>query len=155
MKILSNRFWIIAFALMLLFIVAVTIGADMRIIPTRVRGIPFFDKLGHFFLYGILAFLLHLALQPHAWRIARIAVPLAVFIVGFLCIVDETQQFFVGTRAADLSDFAADMAGIIVFVSLAEIYARVARLPNRLTPATSEHPQMRNDSRAARTHTRT
>lgn len=115
---LNNRHWLL-FALMLALILLITVGADLRIIPTRIQGIPYFDKVMHFTLYGILALLLHLALQGRALPLGRFHPPLAVIAVALLCALDEVQQSFIPYRAFDAEDYLADILGILFFVFLA------------------------------------
>ncbi len=123
---ISRRWWIFLFALMLLSIFGISLGADLQLLPLSRIRIPSYDKFGHFFLYGILAFLLHLALQIRAWNIARVRVPIAFFIVTALCVLDEVQQMFVSSRAADVSDFVADVLGILAFLALANLWGHKA-----------------------------
>ena len=117
-----NRRWLVLFALMLLFIAAVSAGADVGIIPTKLFGITYADKAGHFVLYGTLAFLLHLALNRRAIHIGAIAIPIAFLIACALGLADEGQQYFMPHRAFDLSDFAADVVGIALFIWALEIW---------------------------------
>lgn len=119
MQIPFNRRWFILFSIFFLFILTVAIGADLRLIPTKMQGIPYFDKAGHFFLYGILAGLLHLALQGRALHIGRFSIPIAIISIALLCAFDEFQQSFIPYRAFDAQDYAADIVGILFFVLLA------------------------------------
>ncbi len=116
---LSNRRWLIAALLFLGFMVIVTLSADVRWIPTKLAGIPFSDKIGHFGLYGILAFLLNLALSRRAVQIGPIRIPLALLIVCTLGILDEAQQSFSPYRSVDIRDLTADWVGVTVGVLLA------------------------------------
>ncbi len=119
MKLAFERRWLVLFALLLLFIFAVTVSADLRLLPLSRIRIPYYDKLGHFLLYGMLAFALEFALQSRAWRVGRIRIPFALLIVGALCVLDEGQQMFMPMRAADVSDFVADMLGSVCFLWVA------------------------------------
>ena len=67
----NTRVWLAAALLFFLFIAGVSIAADFRLIQTQVRGIPYFDKLGHFVLFGILAFLLFQFLLPFFLLVIR------------------------------------------------------------------------------------
>lgn len=129
MKNLSfDRCWVILFGLMLLFIAAVTIGADMGRIPTKFFGITYSDKVGHLILYGTLAGLLHLALKRRTIPLGRIQIPLALLIVCVLAAVDEGQQAFMPHRAFDLSDYAANVIGALLFIGMANIRANAGHL---------------------------
>ena len=127
------RRWIFV-VLFFLFMLSVTVAADFRLIPTQMRGIPYFDKLGHFTLYGILAFLVQLALEPRALRVGRVRIPLALLFVFALAILDEMQQSFSPYRAVDLSDLIADFLGILIGVSVATLLARMRRARHTTNP---------------------
>lgn len=107
------------FAAMLVLILLITLGADLRLIPTRIQGIPLFDKFMHFTLYGILAFLLHLALKGRRLTLGPLHPPLAAILIALLCALDELQQSFIPYRAFDAQDYAADILGILVFTFFA------------------------------------
>lgn len=124
MKFTIERRWLILFVLLLLFIFAVTVGADLRLLPLSRIRIPYYDKLGHFLLYGMLAFALEFALQFRAWRMGRIRIPYALLIVGALCVLDEGQQMFMPMRAADITDFGADMLGSVCFLWVADFWGQ-------------------------------
>jgi VanZ family protein len=66
------------------------------------------DKVGHFFMYCMLGFLLQRAAAPvrSARRLAFVAMGVAVFAA-----LDEWHQGFIPGRAADVADFVADVAG--------------------------------------------
>ncbi len=120
MQFLYQRRWLVLFVLMMVLVIIITIGADLRLIPTRPFRIRYSDKLGHFILYGILAFLLHFAVNGRRWKINRVSIPVAVCIVAAISLLDEAHQFFIRRRSLDAMDFAADVAGILFFVWLAE-----------------------------------
>lgn len=108
----TARRWFVIAALFFLFMLGVTLCADYGFVPTQIQGIPFFDKFGHFMLFGILAFLLQLALEPRAVRLGRGAVPLAFLIGCALALLDEMQQIFSPYRGVDWTDLTADWLGI-------------------------------------------
>ncbi len=86
-----------------------------------VGNIPFGDKLGHFFLMGIFAFLLNLSLDCRkVW----------LFLFGSLIVLgivtlEEFSQIFIRGRSFDLTDLVFDFFGILLFGELARmIYPR-------------------------------
>src|SRR3954447_4228288 len=119
MQLHLDRRWLVLFALMLLFIAGVSAGADVGVVPTKFFGITYSDKAGHFVLYGMLAFLLHLALNRRTIHVDALAIPLAFLIACALGLMDEGQQYFMPHRSFDLTDFASDVVGIVFFVWLA------------------------------------
>jgi polysaccharide biosynthesis protein VpsQ len=88
-----------------------------RYVLSFVGSIPFGDKLGHFFLIGIFAFLLNLSLSCRkVWRV--LIGSLSVFAIVTL---EEFSQIFIRGRSFDLTDLIADFLGILIFGKLAEI----------------------------------
>ncbi len=112
--------WLVLSAVMLIGITIITIIADLNLVPLFLWQTPMFDKLGHFGLFGLLAFLLHLALRFRAVRVWGISIPLALVVVMGFCVTDEIHQAVTLTRSADLLDLIADLAGVIFFLFLAE-----------------------------------
>jgi len=131
---IRKRRWVILCALMLLFIIGVSYGADIGVVPTHFMRVPFFDKLGHFTLYGLLAFLLHLALKRRGVCIGRLAIPIALVVVCAFGVLDEAQQYFSPYRASDITDLGADLLGILVFVWAAHFMpvSNIDRNPNEI-----------------------
>jgi len=82
--------------------------------PATPGGIPYFDKLAHFCVYGLLASLLF-RLVPRISRNARSAlvVILAVSVFG---LSDEIHQAFTPGRSVEFADWVADTLGAIVAV---------------------------------------
>ncbi len=88
-----------------------------RYVLSFVGSIPFGDKLGHFFLIGIFAFLLNLSLSCRkVWRVL-----LGSLIVLAIVTLEEFSQIFIRGRSFDLTDLVADFLGILIFGKLAEI----------------------------------
>ena len=95
-------------ALMAALMIAVSTLAYHNLIPGGWFRSPW-DKVMHFLLYAGLALSLGFGLPPR-WRALAWAIPLA------LGVCDECAQSFSRYRSADLGDFAADAAGILVAV---------------------------------------
>ena len=79
--------------------------------------IPQKDKIGHFVLYGILAFLLDKALREKNYRIFKNAIPAALVWVLSFAAIEEFTQIWIPARNFDLIDFAADLFGVVVFIA--------------------------------------
>jgi VanZ family protein len=94
-----------------LFLLALTSWPKPPRIPI-VSGIPNFDKVVHFGLYGVEAFLLYRAVRwagRAAFSFARV-----LAIVGGMAVwgaADEVHQFWIPGRSMEGSDVAADIAG--------------------------------------------
>lgn len=85
-----------------------------------VESLPFGDKLGHFWLYGALAFLLNLSLQLRTRRIAGWTIYRGSLWVLAFALGEEFSQVFFATRTVDAGDLMADVIGI----ALAEFLLR-------------------------------
>lgn len=138
MNLTTGRRFTILFALILLFIVAVSIGADLRLLPLHLIAFPYYDKLGHVILYGLLGLLLHLALGARALPIGRYCIPFAFLIVAAFAVVDELQQSFMPARSFDLTDLAADLLGVLIFIGISGIF-RARRIDGSQEPITIKH----------------
>lgn len=121
MKFVRGRRSVLLFVLMGLFILAVSIGADLHLLPLQLIAFPYYDKLGHFVLYGVLGMFLHLALRSRALTIRRLHIPIAWLIVAGLAMLDELQQSFMPGRSIDATDFAADLLGVLFFIAISNI----------------------------------
>ncbi|MBS2017324.1 MAG: VanZ family protein [Deltaproteobacteria bacterium] len=82
------------------------------------------DKLLHFLLAGLLAFFLDGALGRRALRIGAWGVPLAALLVVVPTGIEEYLQRFSTERTSSVWDFAADVAGVALFVPLSRRAAK-------------------------------
>ena len=123
---MSSRVFRIVFGLYAALIVATVVAANLggtNVVFGVVADVPYGDKLGHFLLMGVLAMLADLAARHHERRFLGLRVPTAPAVVLVLVFAEELSQLLMATRTFDLVDFAADVLGVIVFVSLARIVA--------------------------------
>lgn len=88
-------------------------------LPEIFRVVPQFDKVVHFTVAGLLAFFLDGALGRRTlFAGSRVAVPLAAVAVLAPAGVEEYLQRYSTHRTSSIWDFAADVAGVVVFVAL-------------------------------------
>ena len=118
------RYWlpVIAYAVLML-----TISS----IPIRIRRVPFrnYDKVFHFFEYGIYAWLWYRAFKGttslSSWGRIAIATVLICTVFG---IMDELYQVYTPYRTSDIYDVAADASGsfaaVILAVLIQDVFAR-------------------------------
>jgi VanZ family protein len=100
-----------------LFLLTVAYWADSGTMPHLLKlvyAFPNGDRLGHFVLYGILAYLVSAAFPTRRVRIGTWHLPLGVVIALALATVEEFSQIFIPTRTADPIDLAAGYLGIFV-----------------------------------------
>jgi hypothetical protein len=86
-----------------------------------VGTIPFGDKIGHFFLMGILSFLVNLILEAREIVFGKIRYLLGSLIVAVIVTIEEFSQLFIRGRSFDWSDLVADFLGILVFGEFARL----------------------------------
>lgn len=88
-------------------------------------SLPGGDKIGHFFVYGLLAAFLDAALRWRMWSLrGGLSAPAAaVWVLGF-GLVEEASQFFTQTRTPDAVDLLANLAGVWVCCLLGRRLAR-------------------------------
>ncbi|MEL6657973.1 MAG: VanZ family protein [Bacteroidota bacterium] len=111
-----------AAVLFFLFIIYIIICADLGqagFLAGRVRNLPFGDKMGHFLLYGMLAFLVNLAFSNARWRLAGWLVLKGSTLVVLFAVAEELTQIFLANRSFELVDILCDLLGIYVFGKLA------------------------------------
>ena len=107
-----------------LFLLTLTSWPKPPSVPI-VSAIPHFDKLVHFVLYGVQAFLLYRAVtwpgEPgfSALRVLAIVGTMAVWAVA-----DETHQYWIPGRSMEGGDVMADVIGATVGASLASLASR-------------------------------
>ncbi len=116
-----NYRWLLAFVLFAFVLLGIFVAAFLGEIPTRLAQVPYYDTIGHFVLYGILAALLALALGRHQTRFVRtgIGLPSAALVVILVAIADELVQGFSPVRSMDVKDLAADVCGIAIALLIA------------------------------------
>ena len=101
-------------ALAVAFVAWIIVSVDGPGLPpfiTRLYVYPNGDKVGHFLLMGLLAFLITLAL-PQRWQIPALLL-LALVLTG-----EEFSQRFFNGRHSDWLDLACSLAGVTLFGGL-------------------------------------
>ncbi|MEQ8469817.1 MAG: VanZ family protein [Marinoscillum sp.] len=77
--------------------------------------IPFGDKVGHFTLYGLMAYLLNFTLSQRNITIRNYGIPLGSLVVLGFAIAEEFTQLAFESRTFDLVDLLFDVLGIYTF----------------------------------------
>lgn len=84
--------------------------------------IPHYDKLGHFILMGILAFLSTITIAP---ILPYKQIKSTLIVLGgvlLLIALEEYSQIFIATRTFSYADFACDFLGVVAFGWLGHFY---------------------------------
>lgn len=109
----------LAFALLLL---AIVIAADRGTLPRQVMllyDVPGGDKIGHFLLVGIFAFLVSLSVPLNSTHRPWLNILIAAFTIGLIVAVEELSQARFPSRSASWGDLLSSYAGIAFFCWLA------------------------------------
>lgn len=111
----SAVFWwgLAALGLLLFFFIAY--WANTSSMPGWLKAIydfPNGDRLGHFVIYGLLAYVFSAALGNRRLRLGRFSVAWGVLAAVALATGEEISQLFVASRTADWLDLLAGYAGI-------------------------------------------
>lgn len=113
-------------ALLLLFIIAISLWADSGRLGLLnfLAAVPLGDKLGHFFLYGLLTFGLIAANFHRTLTFKRIqrsrlsmfaTIPKITIPMLAIVTVEELSQYFIESRTLDAYDMLANILGIGFF----------------------------------------
>lgn len=114
------RFWRIGFAVQLLVVVAIVVGAYLGRLPTFYQRLPHADLVAHAVLFGLLAFFLDGVLGHRP--LLRTWAPwlrLAPVLVLSVAAVEEVAQRLSPRRTSSLADFTADVVGVVLLTWLA------------------------------------
>jgi polysaccharide biosynthesis protein VpsQ len=79
------------------------------------------DKIGHFFLFGLLAFLINGSFPERAIKIFSVPIPAGCLLIAFLAALEEYSQSYFPSRTFSLLDLGCSLSGIAVF-SLLSVY---------------------------------
>lgn len=89
-----------------------------------VHTTPYGDKIGHFFLFGILTLTFNLATKFRTLRIVNLNIYYGTLIVSIFVLLEELSQGFIPSRTLDIRDLAADTLGIATFSCLSALINR-------------------------------
>ena len=118
--------WWIALAVVVAAAGCLTVLAYREGLPEIFQRIPQSDKIVHFTIGGLLAVFLDGALrQRNALAIAGFAIPLAALVVLVPAGTEEYLQRYSAHRTSSIWDFAADLLGVVVLLSVSRRVRRV------------------------------
>ena len=110
---------IVFIGFLILFVIIANLGLGSSFFPF-IYYIPGGDKLGHFFLMGILSFLVNSVLKTRKIRIFSLNFLLGTLIVIAVVTIEEFSQIFLDYRAFSIIDLLFDYFGIVLFGYLAD-----------------------------------
>jgi polysaccharide biosynthesis protein VpsQ len=122
------RLALCSFGLFLCCLVGLADSGRGRWLFGMAESIPGGDKIGHFVLFGLLAFLVNLVLQATVVRCGRLTILKGSALVMVIVIAEEVSQLLFVSRSFEVLDLAADLAGIWFFGQLAGLYSKRERV---------------------------
>jgi len=87
---------------------------------------PNFDKVGHFFVFGLIATLIYRCVRDRPGRAK--AIVFAIALTSLFGALDELRQSFNPHRHADLEDWFVDTMGAVIAVLSYEAWTRYRKL---------------------------
>lgn len=88
--------------------------AYLNSIPNFVSSVPYYDKVGHFFLFGVFAYVAHRASgRKYVWGL-----PLAFTLFTIFTVAEECLQMFSNNRTFSGLDLLFSLSGIWFFFLL-------------------------------------
>lgn len=112
----------------LLIVAGIIVTADLKstsFLLNFVGDIPYGDKIGHFFLFGFLAFPANFYFGMRKVSFGRFGYLLGSLIVIFVITIEEFTQIFVRGRTFSWLDLFCGYAGIIFFGEISRIVYRM------------------------------
>lgn len=111
----GKTFWNYGLSIHLSVVTTISLSAYWGILPTTYKVIPHADLWGHLVFVGLLTFFLDGALRfrplfPGKLAFLRLAPALMIAIAA----IEELVQSFSPRRTASISDFLADVLGIVL-----------------------------------------
>ena len=113
--------WSIATTVAFFVVVSATILAYLKLIPHAIKDIPYYDSVGHFMLFGMLAFSLDHALFHRTSKFTGREFPLGSMLVAVYATLDESVQYYSSTRTFDLGDLSFSLLGILSFFVISRL----------------------------------
>lgn len=105
----------LSFFVFILWIIYLANTGSKSIFFDFVQTIPYGDKVGHIFLYGILSFGVSLVLNFKAVILKGIKLYYGVILVFTFAFIEELTQGLSPNRTLDIYDLLADIIGITMF----------------------------------------
>ncbi len=86
-----------------------------------VSYIPYGDKVGHFFLFGLLTLGANISFKLKSYEIRTNQIYLGSMLVLSFAVLEEVSQYFISNRTFDLIDLLASLIGVGCFNRITSI----------------------------------
>ena len=80
-----------------------------------VRSIPYGDKVGHFFLFGLLTLSANFVFKLKSYSLLSRKLYVGSIVVFIFVLLEELSQYYIPSRTLDITDLIADILGITTF----------------------------------------
>jgi polysaccharide biosynthesis protein VpsQ len=107
------------YGLLLVVIVVLAGTGNLGGILSAIHRVPLGDKIAHFVLVGLLAYVVNLSMPGRVWRFGRVTVSQGTLWVLVVVVLEEISQHWLPSRRFDVGDLLANVLGIAVFGWLA------------------------------------
>ena len=107
--------WLTGAFIIALFLIVViaNLGLGSTYFPF-IYSIPGLDKIGHFFLMGVLSFLINFLLKTKKIRLLSLDILLGSLVVVLVVTLEELSQIFLVYRAFSWLDLVFDLGGVVL-----------------------------------------
>lgn len=113
----------LSFLIFMLWVIYQADSGEPTVFHRLIKDIPFGDKIGHFFLFGMLALLSDMALNLRVIGKGTLSIRLGSLLVFTFASIEEVSQMFFPQRTFDVLDLLASVFGIMVFGLLTTLFA--------------------------------
>lgn len=107
----KNFWWTLIAILCGVGLFVILFSAYLNGIPSFISIVPYYDKVGHFFLFGICGYTFHRASKRKYVAIF----PMAITLFTVFTVLEEYLQTFSNNRTFSLTDLFFSLLGIWVF----------------------------------------
>ena len=108
---MKPRFYLLLYTI---FLLTIFILAYLGLIPNTLNGIPHYDSIGHFVLYGLWGFFFANAFNQTVTSFNRIKIQKGIFYIVPIAICEELLQSFSPIREFSYYDMMWGLLGITI-----------------------------------------
>lgn len=123
----KKKKWNVYLSIYTCLLLLIFVFAYLRLIPTELKMVPFYDSIGHFVLYGIWGYLFAKVFDRQI-RLNILSIPIGVLITFGIAVVEESLQSLSSVRTFSLYDLGWGVLGI--FLAGAITHLSVERINN-------------------------
>lgn len=113
--------WRIALVFFVAFLAGVTVCADLGILPSSLRAVPYSDKIAHLLLYGTLFFIINKALGDKTMPVTYFQIPVLTIPFIGICFLEEFSQAWFPLRSFTMLDFLSSLSGVAIVIVVINI----------------------------------